>query len=81
MAKSAAKQDHMELVVDGNLSLELAPGDQHTAGHLAAEGPLREVAMDMATETDLVPLMRTSVMIALALSVHNLPEGLASFVG
>jgi hypothetical protein len=35
----------------------------------------------MADTIDLAPLLRTGVLITLGLSLHNLPEGLATFVG
>ena len=79
MARQEAKADAME---DGGVSsynLELSPGDQQTAGHILPEGPLRDVAVDMMKDT--TPLFRTGVLITLALSLHNLPEGLATFVG
>lgn len=81
LAKHEAKLDTLEAGGVQCMQLELSPGDQHVAGHIPAEAPLHEAARNMADTIDLAPLLRTGVLITLGLSLHNLPEGLATFVG
>lgn len=51
----------------------VVPGDQHELVIAAA--------VEQLGEEDCAHLVRTSIMVWLALSLHNLPEGLATIVG
>ena len=61
--------------------LELAEGGAATGGHIVVEGMLQDAAAAMRDSPDCRQLLRTSVLILIALVFHNLPEGLATFVG
>lgn len=61
---------------------QFAGEDGHFASDLAAaEAAVTVEAGGAAAADEYSPLLRTTVLVILALTAHNLPEGLATFVG
>jgi zinc transporter ZupT len=60
--------------------LSIAAGGSKCTDEIIVDVNLQDAAAAMKTSDEL-QLARTSLLIALALGFHNLPEGLATFVG
>jgi zinc transporter ZupT len=60
--------------------LSIAAGGSGCTDEIIVDVGLQDAAAAMKTSDEL-QLARTSLLIALALGFHNLPEGLATFVG
>ncbi|WIA12876.1 hypothetical protein OEZ85_006497 [Tetradesmus obliquus] len=69
-----------DLILDVVDVLSIAAGGSGSTDEIIVDVSLQDAAAAMKTSDEL-QLERTSLLIALALGFHNLPEGLATFVG
>lgn len=74
LGKDVELQDH------NSITLDARPTDSASADEIGIDIELQEAA-DAMQSHDIAQLTRTSLLIGLALTFHNIPEGLATFVG